>query len=164
MSTHQSRKVSNSASLESFVHTRHCRPNPCDLHPPSGVLVKRDQVLDLLVIPQALFHFRPLPPWPGDVRRRFLTGSIKVLHVVGDRSARDHVDTVSRKPLGSKKGGAKRLNLLDPIPKAPMVILLVLIRSDRLFFLQNHFISNDPHHDISIICFHAMVRSMLPWS
>ena len=24
--------------------------------------------------------------------------------------------------------------------------------------------SSDPHHDISIICLHAMVRSMLPWS
>ena len=28
----------------------------------------------------------------------------------------------------------------------------------------NYFTSSDPHHDISIICLDAMVRSMLPWS
>ena len=28
----------------------------------------------------------------------------------------------------------------------------------------NYFTSNDPRHEISIICFHAMVGSILPWS
>ena len=27
---------------------------------------------------------------------------------------------------------------------------------------RKHFTSSDPRHDMSIICFHAMVRSMLP--
>ena len=30
--------------------------------------------------------------------------------------------------------------------------------------LKNYFTSSDPHHDISIICLDAIVRSMLPWS
>ena len=46
---------------------------------------------------------------------------------------------------------------------------LVLVLHDRTQSIEvrktckDYFTSSDPYHDISIICFHTMVRSMLPW-
>ena len=47
----------------------------------------------------------------------------------------------------------------------PLVSIVLWVGySDSLKSSTNYSTSSDPHHVISIICLHAMVRSMFPWS